>query len=374
LRIAQLSPTYETVPPPAYGGTELVVSLITEELVRRGHDLTLFATGDSTTAARLVSVTDQPYRYGEGSQVRHPEWIHMANAQACFRAAAEGAFDVVHNHAGVEGMILGATSATPVLTTNHLAFAPETQPVWDAFPWYHNAASASSGSTFPGRGQLAPIHHGLDVESFPFRDRSDGYLLFLGRFSPDKGPDVAIEVAERTGRRLLLAGKIDAIDEAFYAEAVEPALDGDRIRFIGEADAEEKRRLLGGADALLFPIRWDEPFGLVMIEAMACGTPVIGFRRASVPEVIDPGTTGFVVDDADTMVDAVGHIGLIDRRRCRDEAERRFSVRRMVDDYERAYEAVIERGPLPRQDVRRGGSRALAMAGASQEDASLRVR
>jgi glycosyltransferase involved in cell wall biosynthesis len=343
LRIAQLAPTYERVPPAAYGGTELVVHLITEELVRRGHEVTLFASGDSLTSARLRSVIPLPFRYGDVVDgLRHAEYLQLANAQACFLAAAEGEFDVVHNHAGIEGLVLGATSQTPVLTTNHNPFVPLTKPIWDAYPWAHHAISAASAATFPSRGALPPIHHGIDVASFPFGARPEGYLLFLGRFSPDKGAGRAIQAARVAGSRLVLAGKVDAADSDYFTKEVEPAIDGDRIRYVGEADADDKRRLLAGADALLFPIDWDEPFGLVMIEALASGTPVIGFRRASVPEIVEDGLTGFVVDDGESMATAIGRLAEIDRHACRREAERRFTVERMVDDYIGHYESIRE--------------------------------
>jgi glycosyltransferase involved in cell wall biosynthesis len=343
MRIAQLAPTYERVPPAAYGGTELVVHLLTEALVRRGHDVTLYASGDSTTSARLRSVTPHPVRYGDSSNgLRHAEYLQLANVQACFLAAASGEFDLVHNHAGIEGLVVGAASRTPVLTTNHNPFVLQTKPIWDAYPWAHNELSTASAETFPSRGALAPIHHGIDVASYRPGDGGGGYLAFLGRFTQEKGAARAIEAAQRAGRRLILAGKVDTADADYFTTVIEPLLDGDRVRYVGEADAETKRDLLTGAEALLFPIQWDEPFGLVMIEALACATPVIGLRWASVPEVVDDGVTGFVTDDVDGMVGAIGRIGEIDRAACRRAAEQRFDAARMVDDYERAYETVIE--------------------------------
>ena len=347
MRIAQIAPTYERVPPRAYGGTELIVHLVTEELVARGHDVTLFASGDSITQAHLRSVTPEPQRYGEPSPdgIVHAEYSHLANAQAAFLAAEAGEFDIIHSHAGVEGLVLAASSRTPVVATMHNPFVPMTQPVWDAYPWWHHAVSAASARTFPERGALAPILHGIDVASFtPRPDGGDGYLLFLGRFSPAKGADRAIEAARRAGRRLILAGKIDPADADHVRDVIEPAIDGELIRYVGEADPDMKRSLLAGADALLFPIEWNEPFGLVMVEAMASATPVIGFDRASVPEVIEDGRTGFVVADVDGMVDAIGRLGEIDRRTCRAVAEERFTVRRMVDDVEAMYRRVLN-GP-----------------------------
>ncbi|HET7030638.1 MAG TPA: glycosyltransferase family 4 protein [Candidatus Limnocylindrales bacterium] len=345
MRIAQLAPTFERVPPRAYGGTELIVHEVTEALVARGHDVTLFASGDSLTAAALRSVTPIPRRYGERSDdgLVHAEYVQLANAQAAFLAAADGEFDLVHNHAGIEGMVLAAMTRTPVISTMHNPFVEATRPVWDAYPWFHHAVSRASAATFPERGALPPIHHGIDVASYRFADHPpDGPLLFLGRFSPAKGADRAIDAALAAGRRLILAGKIDAADKAHVAARIRPRIDGERVVYVGEADGEMKRNLLAEASALLFPIDWDEPFGLVMVEALSAGTPVIGFRRASVPEVIDDGRTGFVVDDVEGMVEAIGRLGSIDRRVCRAEAERRFSVERMVDDVEAMYRSVIE--------------------------------
>jgi glycosyltransferase involved in cell wall biosynthesis len=358
MRIAQLAPTYERVPPATYGGTELVVHLLSEVLVRRGHDVTLFATGDSHTSGRLASVVDRPHRYGGSGSLRHAEYLQLANAQACFRAADAGDFDIVHNHAGIEGLVLAATSRTPVVTTNHLTFEPATGSIWSAYPWFHHGVSAASGATFPERGRLPAVHHGLEIGSYPFSERGDGYLLFLGRLSQLKGPDVAIEVAKRARRRLILAGKVDDADRAFFEASVAPSIDGDRIKFVGEADGDTKRSLLAGADALLFPISWDEPFGLVMVESMATGTPIVAFGRGSVPEIVEHGETGFVVGDADGMAEALRFLPLISRRHCRLEAERRFDVGRMVDDYERLYDHVAAAAPTQGPEpipVRAGG-------------------
>jgi len=352
LRIAQLAPTYERVPPHTYGGTELVVSLVTEGLVRRGHDVTLYATRDSQTDARLEGPIARRYRYGaDDDGVRHAEHAHLANVQAAFRDAVDGRFDVIHNHAGLEGVALAAWSRTPVLTTTHNAWTDVGASIWDAYPWAHHQLSAAQAAGYPARGRLAPVHHGIDLTRYVPRmtpSPADAPLVFLGRFSPAKGADVAVEVARQTGRRLLLAGKVDSGDRPWFETNVAPLVDGERIRVVGEVDEPAKARLLADAAALLFPIAWDEPFGLVVVEALAAGTPVIGMRRASVPELVDHGETGFVVDDAEGMARAVGHLDDIDRERCRRVAERRFGMDRMLDELESRMRETIERGPTNR--------------------------
>jgi glycosyltransferase involved in cell wall biosynthesis len=349
MRIAQLAPTYERVPPRGYGGIELIVHLVTEELVRRGHDVTLYATGDSETSARLSSVIPWPYRYGADDQgVRHAEYPHLANVQAAFADAAEGRYDLIHNHAGLEGVVLAAWSDTPVLTTTHGAWTPEALATWDRYPWRHHQVSANQAATYPAHGRLAPVHHGIDLSRFRpriSRSSAESPLVFLGRFAPAKGPEVAIDVARRTRRPLLMAGKVDGGDREWFERDVAPLVDGERIRIVGEVGRAGKAELLACAAALLFPIVWDEPFGLVVVEALASGTPVVAFRRGSVPELIDDGVTGFLVDDADAMADAVGRVDRLDRAACRVTAERRFSVERMVDDLLSRYEETIALGP-----------------------------
>ena len=352
MRIAQVAPLYEPVPPEGYGGTELAVGEITEELVRRGHDVTLFASGDSRTSARLVASVPYALWSDEGRR----RWPTAAEAQAEEDRHVEASmarareFDIVHNHAGIEGMAAAAASPMPVLTTHHLVYEPWQEPYFERYPWAHHALSASAARTFPTRGQLPPIHHGIDVASYPFSARSEGYLFFLGRIVPEKGVEYAVEIARRAGRELVIAGVVQE-REAEYGERMLAMTDGRQIRYVGEAGPEQKRRLLGGADALLFPIVWDEPFGLVVIEAFACGTPVLAFAAGSAPELIEPGQTGYLAEPGadplapgggvDRLARAVELVGSLSRQRCREEAEQRFTVELMVDGYERAYEAVL---------------------------------
>ena len=369
MRIAELAPLYEPVPPKGYGGTELVVHQLTEELVRRGHDLTLFASGDSQTEARL----EAPVPFALWSPEGRERWptVEAARAeeerhiQACFARAAE--FDIIHNHAGLEGVIAASSSTVPVLTTNHQAIDAPYLAAYERYPWAHNELSEVAARTFPARGQLPPIHHGIDVASYPFSERSEGYLLFLGRIVPEKGVEYAIEIARRAGRELHIAGVVQE-RHAEYGERMLAEADGERIHYVGEAGPEEKRRLLGGAAALLFPIVWDEPFGLVIIEAFACGTPVLAFGVGSAPELIAQGETGFLAppgtdpfapgQGVDRLARASASLGRISRRRCREEAEERFTVSRMVDAYELAYESVVS-----------GASRAPVGAGPIDPDA-----
>ncbi len=352
MRIAQLAPLYEAVPPRGYGGTELAVHQLTEALVARGHDVTLFASGDSETNARLVAPVPYALWSAEGRR-RWPtadaaQAEEESHVQACFTRARE--FDLVHNHAGLEGVLAAMGSSTPVLTTHHLAADAPYLAALASYPWAHQALSAAAAKTFPSRGQLAPIHHGIDVASYPFGARSEDYLLFLGRIVPEKGAEHAVEIARRAGRELRIAGVVQE-RAAEYGRRVLAQADGERIRYVGEAGPDAKRRLLRDAAALVFPITWDEPFGLVVIEAFACGTPVLAFGVGSAPELISPGETGFLAapgadpsapgQGADRLAQAVASLGRISRRRCREEAEERFTIRRMVDAYEHAYEIVI---------------------------------
>ena len=344
MRIAQVAPLYEAVPPALYGGTERVVSLLTEELVRRGHDVTLFASGDSRTSARLVAVTPRALRLdGTSRELLAAECIRQLDL--VFRNA--GDFDLIHCHVDYVAFPFSGLVKTPTLHTVHGRLdLPYLLPVYSQFTRVplvsisdaQRAPLADIDVTWAGT-----VHHGLAPARFPFAPEPGDYVAFLGRLAAEKQPDVAIEVAKRAGVKLRIAAKIDAADREYFDRVVAPLLDDPLIEYIGEIGDAEKAAFLGGARALLFPIDWPEPFGLVMIEAMACGTPVIARPCGSVPEVVRPGVSGFVADSVAELVDAVKRIDTIDRARCRHDFERRFSVARMVDDYEALYRRACAR-------------------------------
>jgi glycosyltransferase involved in cell wall biosynthesis len=342
MRILQLAPLWEAVPPPAYGGTEAVVSLLTERLVAQGHDVTLAASGDSQTSAKLLATFHRSLRRAEDLTDRNPyDWSHIA---AALDHANE--FDVIHNHAGELPMAMRRLIASvPFLTTLHCLITPDTQFIWDRYEGAYNTISRSSHCNMPpvspNARYMGHVYNAIDVDSFPFQEEKSDYLLFLSRVAPEKGPEIAIDVAKRLGLRLIIAGKVDKYDRAFFEEVVHDKIDGEQIIFFGEADARQKRDLYRNARCLLLPLRWEEPFGLVMPEAMACGTPVVALRRGSAPEVIDHGVTGYVVDGVEEMVEAVHAARRIDPHACREHVRRHFSPERMTEGYVSIYEALV---------------------------------
>jgi glycosyltransferase involved in cell wall biosynthesis len=338
MRIAQVAPLYEAVPPKLYGGTERVVSALTEELVRRGHDVTLFASGDSVTSARLVAVAERALRLDAASRelvaaetIRQLDLV-FANA---------GDFDLIHCHVDYLAYPFSGLVATPTLHTVHGRLdLPYLGPVYRQFRHVPLVSiSAAQRKPLEGIGVtwVGTVHHGLPRGRFAFSPEPGEYLAFLGRLAAEKQPDVAIEVARRAGLPLRIAAKIDAADREYFERVVAPLLDDPLFEFIGEIGDADKAAFLGGARALLFPIDWPEPFGLVMIEAMGCGTPVIARPCGSVPEVVRPGISGFIADSVPELVDAVKRVDTLDRARCRRDFEERFSVARMVDGYEALY-------------------------------------
>jgi glycosyltransferase involved in cell wall biosynthesis len=341
MRILQLAPLWETVPPPGYGGTESVVSILTEQLVMRGHEVALAASGDSRTSARLISCYPRSLRRA-GDVDRAPyDWAHVANAM---EQADE--FDVIHNHAGELGMAFAHLTRTPMLTTTHCLPTPDAEIIWDRYRGAFNTISKAQRGSISCRGParfVGHVYNAIDVESFPFQAQKGDDLLFLSRLGREKGPQHAIAVARKLGRRLILAGKVDHYDRDFFEEVIRDQIDGEQIVFIGEADAAKKRELFRNARCLLLPLGWEEPFGLVMPEAMACGTPVIAFRRGSAPELIRDGHTGFVVDNVDDMAEAVKDVERIDPYVCREHVRMNFAPPIMTAAYVRAYEELLDR-------------------------------
>lgn len=339
MRIALLAPLVERVPPPAYGGTEAVVSLLAEELVRRGHEVVLYASGDSCTTATLRAVYPRSLRASTELATWAPyEWAHLA---AALRDA--DAFDIIHNHMGDMAVAFADLVPTPMLSTLHCLITPEARFVWERYRGAYNTISYAARRTVPPlplARDVGVVYNAIDVASFPFQATKEDFLLFLSRIAPEKGPHLAIEVARRVGMPLLMAGKVDRADRAFYEQVVKPLLDPAYVTYVGEVTREEAKALYRRARCLLLPLQWEEPFGLVMPEAMACGTPVIAFARGAAPELIVSGETGFLVHTLDEMVAAVQRIGQIVPSVCRRHVERHFDVPRMVDGYLAVYEQL----------------------------------
>ena len=344
MRIAQVSPLWESVPPKLYGGTERIVSYITEELVAMGHDVTLFASGDSETSAKLEAICPQALRLNTGIFNRDAPLI-MQQERAL---GVSGNFDIVHSHLDFLGFPVARRNAVPMVTTLHGRLdLPELEPIFREFSEMPLVSiSASQRRPLPWANWAGTIHHGLPRNLYNLHPKSEGYLAFLGRISPEKRPDQAIEIAKRAGIPLKMAAKVDPADRVYYEAAVEPLLNHPLIEFVGEISDAEKNDFVGNAMALVCPYDWPEPFGLVLIEALACGTPVLAYRRGSIPEIIDHGSTGFVCETVDEMVEAVGQVALLERRRCRAAFDERFTADRMARDYVALYERILEGAPV----------------------------
>jgi glycosyltransferase involved in cell wall biosynthesis len=344
MKIAQIAPLMESVPPKMYGGTERIVSYLTEELVRLGHDVTLFASGDSKTRARLIPGSSRALRLADCCD---PLPHHLLMLDDLRQYADD--FDALHFHIDYLQYLMLPGRLDRCITTLH-----GRTDLADQQPFYRRFSDVSLVSIsndqrrpMPPANWAGTVYHGLPRDLLSYRPAPrDGYLAFLGRISPEKRPDLAIEIARRTGRRLKIAAKVDRVDRDYFNDRIKPLLNDPAVEFVGEVNEVEKDEFLGGATALLFPIDWPEPFGLVMIEAMACGTPVVAFRRGSVPEVIESGVTGLIVDDVAGAVQAVNLIENLDRRAVRRAFEERFSVERMAADYLAIYERLSYRGPV----------------------------
>jgi glycosyltransferase involved in cell wall biosynthesis len=340
MRIAHVAPLYERVPPKFYGGTERIVFHLAEEQSRREHDVTLFASGDSRTSGHLVAPIRRALRLDESGG--DPLAPHMMALAQVFERAED--FDIIHCHVDYLAFPFSRLVATPTVHTLHGRLdVPHVRPLLSHFNDVP-LVSISDAQRRPLEGlDLAwagTVHHGVPLAAYPPGRGAGGYLAFLGRMSPEKRPDLAIGAARRAGVPLKIAAKVDAVDREYFEREIEPLLADPLIEFVGEIGEADKPAFLGDAAALLFPIDWPEPFGLVMIEALACGTPVIARPLGSVPEVIVPGRTGFIADTVEEIAEAVRHLDRIDRAACRREAEARFSVERMVDGYEAVYAAL----------------------------------
>jgi glycosyltransferase involved in cell wall biosynthesis len=348
LRIAQVAPLYESVPPKLYGGTERIVAYLTEELVRQGHEVTLFASGDSRTSARLVAPCARALRLDPHR--RDPLAQHLVMIEEVFRRADE--LDFIHFHVDYLHFPASKRHRIPHVTTLHGRLdLPELVPLYRTFQEMPVVSiSKAQREPLPWLNWQGTVYHGLPEELYGCQEEPEDYLAFLGRVSPEKRLDLAVEIARRAGLPLRIAAKVDRADSDYYEQVIRPLLRQPGVEFLGEVGEQDKGTFLGRARALLFPIDWPEPFGLVLIEAMACGTPVVAFRRGSVPEVVDHGETGFVCSTVEQAVAAVGRLPEISRRGCRRVFERRFTAGRMAQDYVSIYRRQLEGAVDGRRD------------------------
>jgi glycosyltransferase involved in cell wall biosynthesis len=354
MRIAQIAPLFEAVPPKLYGGTERVVHSLTEELVAMGHEVTLFASGDSLTSAKLAAMRPEALRLDPTVK----DWVahYMRMVELVGRRADE--FDVIHSHIDYFPLGLLDRQRTPFLTTLHGRLdLPEFGEIYGTYahtPFV--SISDHQRLPIPQLNWARTILHGMPANRLKPLDVKRDYLAFLGRVSPEKGLDRAIRIAAAAGMKLKVAAKVDNADKAYFESEIRPLLSFGDVEFIGEINDDQKPEFLSGAHALLFPIRWPEPFGLVMIESMACGTPVIAFRHGSVPEVMDDGVTGFIVETENDAVAALKRLPELDRARVRQRFDERFTARRMAQDYVDLYEELIEAKKSPRLRAVAGGN------------------
>lgn len=341
MKIAQVSPLFESVPPAGYGGTERVISYLTEELVKRGHDVTLFASGDSVTKARLVAAVPASIR----PDPKDLSWLGYHMMQFDMVSEMAHSFDIIHFHTDYLHFPLARKLGIPHITTLHgRQDLPHLQPLYAQFSDMPLVSISNSQRTpLPNANWIDTVYHGLPSDLYNFCPAAGKYFAFVGRVSPEKRIDRAIEIAERCGTQLVVAAKVDKADEAYFNEYLKPLFRKPCVTYIGEVGETEKGELLEHAKALLFPIDWPEPFGLVVIEAMSCGTPVIAYRHGSIPEIMDNGVTGFVVTDQDEAIRAAMRIDDIDRAGCRKEFERRFTAAHMADNYLRVYQRLMSR-------------------------------
>ncbi|HEX4104501.1 MAG TPA: glycosyltransferase family 4 protein [Candidatus Paceibacterota bacterium] len=341
MRIAQIAPIIERVPPKKYGGTERVVSALTEELVRRGHEVTLFASGDSLTTATLQSVYPRNLREARLKDIYGMNIWSLMNIGTSYGRNEE--FDIIHDHTGHLSLATANMSRRPVVMTEHGPFTPEVKKAYQTLrkPYIVTISRAQSAPA-PDLHYAGNVHNGLPMKHYPFSEVHEGYLLFVGRIAMQKGVHFAIETAQELNLPLIIAAKLDTIDRPYFQQYVEPFL-SEGIRWIGEVNEDERNALMSKALCFLHPCTWAEPFGLTLIEAMACGCPVVAFNRGSIPEIVQNRRTGFVVHTIDEMITAVENIGTIDRRRCRRHALVSFGAERMADGYEEIYRKILNK-------------------------------
>jgi glycosyltransferase involved in cell wall biosynthesis len=355
MRIAMLAPPWIPVPAPGYGGIEEVVRLLCDGLVARGHEVTLFAAPTSRSSAEVRTVLEEPHP----EEIERSRWEvdHVARAFTEIDEARDGhPYDVVHDHCGFTALAMADRLATPLVHTLHGPFDDETLTFYAAHGHKATIVAISDAQRRDGPPQLreaAVVHNPLDFDEWTLREDPDDHVLWIGRMSPVKGPHRAIAAARAAGVPLVLAGPVQPGQEEYFAREVEPHFDGEGVRYVGEVGGSDKAAAYGAARAVLMPIRWAEPFGLVMTEAMACGTPVIAFREGSAPEVVDEGVSGFLVDDEDEMAAAIARIDEIDRRGCREQARGRFGVDVAVEGYEAVYERAAAAARRARRHDRR---------------------
>ena len=346
MRIAQVAPLFESVPPKTYGGTERVVSWLTEELVRLGHQVTLFASGDSMTTAELIPCCPESLRLYSGSV------DHLAHHVAMLERVAQkkSDFDLIHFHVDYLHYPVSVRERYLHVSTLHGRLdIPDLGPLYDAYPDIPVVSiSDAQREPLPNLNWQGTVHHGFPLETYTPSFKQGKYLAFLGRTSPEKGLDRAIEIASRAGIPLKIAAKVDKADQEYFDTCIKPLLDSENVEFLGEIAYPEKNSFLAQAAALLFPIAWPEPFGIVMIEAMACGTPVIAYPFGSVPEVIQDGINGYIVPDIEGALQAVKNLGQIDRKKIRKSFEQRFTASRMTQEYLRIYNRILSRKKAPR--------------------------
>ncbi|MBD0345692.1 MAG: glycosyltransferase family 4 protein [Coleofasciculus sp. Co-bin14] len=340
MRIAQVAPLWERVPPPAYGGIELVVGLLCDELVRRGHDVTLFASGDSITLAKLESVHPRALRLDP--TVKEYPIYEMLQLSQVYERACE--FDIIHSHMGCSALPYANLVKTPTIHTLHGVFTPDNEKLY-SHARNQPYVSISNAQREPrlNLNCMATVYNGIDTSIYEFysEPQNPPYLAFLGRLSPEKGPHIAIEIAKRTGWHLKMAGKVDVVDVEYFEQEIKPHIDGKQIEYLGEANHAQKCELMGKAVATLFPITWREPFGLVMVESMVTGTPVIAMALGSTPEVIVHGKTGFLCHSIDECIVAIDKAAELNRAACREHVLNNFSVQRMTEGYEAVYQQIL---------------------------------